>query len=438
MAQPQGNPHALMQPPISFFRQVLSICIEPSLLKTRHSSTPLFPSDVYDRAERYLNAADMRGGMGAYSNSQGLSAVRRDVAAFISERDGHPCDPDSIFMTDGASDGIGILINLLVRCSEMVPGVKDGILTPVPQYPLYSARLSLLGGELVPYYLDEDKGWTVSIGELERSVQEARQSGTTVRAIVIINPGNPTGQSLAREDVESIVKFAERENLTILADEVYQENIWRADRPFVSFKKVASDLGLDIPLASFHSTSKGFIGECGLRGGYMELVGFPAKVRAEIYKLKSIGLCSNTSGQIMAGLMCQPPRPGDPSHEAYAAERDAILDSLRRRASMVSTALRKLQGVSCQEAEGALYAFPSISLPAGAIREAEAQEMPPDQLYCLHMLEQAGVILVPGSGFWQKPGTFHFRTTILPREEAMPKVLALMEQAHSSFMAKYT
>ena len=109
------------------------------------------------------------------------------------------------------------------------------------------------------------------------------------------------------------VRFCARENIAILADEVYQENIYRPGDKFISFKKVMCDLKLDCQLVSFHSTSKGYWGECGRRGGYLEMVNFPEDVRAELYKLLSICCCSNVDGQYTMDVMINPPKPGDAS-----------------------------------------------------------------------------------------------------------------------------
>lgn len=108
---------------------------------------------------------------------------------------------------------------------------------------------------------------------------------------------------------------------------------------------------------------KGFYGECGLRGGYFEIFNIPLDVKAELYKLCSISLCSNTVGQVATGLMVQPPQPGDVSYATYKAERDGILASLRRRAGLLSKALNAMEGVSCNSIDGALYAFPTITIP---------------------------------------------------------------------------
>lgn len=118
-----------------------------------------------------------------------------------------------------------------------------------------------------------------------------------------------------------------------------------------------------LQLASFHTISKGFLGECGFRGGYCELVGVPSEIKAQILKLSSINLCSNTVGQVMVGIMSNPPKRGDPSYEQYATERDNILSSLKRRSKKLVKALNGLKGMSCTDSDGAMYAFPQIMLP---------------------------------------------------------------------------
>ncbi len=130
---------------------------------------------------------DQQGGMGSYTQSSGMVKVRKDIAAFIEARDGYPSNPDDIIMSNGASGAITMLLNALLR--EPENGAQDGCLTPVPQYPLYSATLTALGGAFVPYYLNESSGWDISLEALKGSVEQARKNGVTVRALVVINPG---------------------------------------------------------------------------------------------------------------------------------------------------------------------------------------------------------------------------------------------------------
>ncbi len=136
----------------------------------------------------------------------------------------------------GRSQGVTVCLEVIVRTGT------DGILIPIPQYPLYSATIDLLGGRYVGYYLNEAKGWEMDIGELRRALKEAREQGTTVRALAVINPGNPTGQTLSLENMKDVVKFCEEEALVLMADEVYQANVYGSKQTFTSFRKVVTEM----------------------------------------------------------------------------------------------------------------------------------------------------------------------------------------------------
>jgi aspartate/methionine/tyrosine aminotransferase len=422
-----GNPHELGQAPITFFRQVLALAHYPSML-THKDSGKIFAPDAIERAASYLKS--ISGGTGAYTTSQGIRAIRQEVASFLEARDGVPANAEDVFLTDGASAGVKMVLNLIIR------NKTDGVLTPIPQYPLYSASLTLFGGECVKYFLDEEASWGLTRAELERAYAAGVESGVKARALVVINPGNPTGQCLPRSTMREIVEFCAEKNLLLMADEVYQTNVYAAT-PFTSFKAVVSELKSPVSLVSFHSVSKGFLGECGQRGGFFELVNVHADMKEQLVKLASVSLCSNTSGQIMTGLMVNPPKEGQASHALYAQERDAILASLKRRAKLVATELNTCTGVRCNEVEGALYAFPRITLPARLVSESSKLGKAPDVVYALELLEATGICVVPGSGFGQKEGTWHFRTTILPSEKAMDGVMKRFKKFHEEFMKKY-
>jgi aspartate/methionine/tyrosine aminotransferase len=406
-----GNPHSFGQKPLTWLRQILALIDYPELLTLDNS---MFPHDAVKMAKYILHQS--KHGIGAYTESKGLRFIREAVANFITHRDGIQADPESIFLTDGASKGVQAILKILIA-SE-----RDGIMVPIPQYPLYSATITLLGGHRVDYFLDEDSGWKLTLAQLEQSYQSTRASGINVRAICVINPGNPTGAVLDESNIRMVIDFARKHNLAILADEVYQDNIYRPDDSFVSFAKVLAKNNVkDVTLFSFHSCSKGLLGECGLRGGYFECRNIPDDTLAEITKMQSISLCANTIGQIATFLMLSPPHPGGPSYETYTHERSAILESLRDRAAMVADGLNKIPGIHCQHVAGAMYAFPRITLPTGLS----------DSEFCLRLLEETGICVVPGSGFGQAPGTFHFRTTILPpaqKIEALLKKLADFQQ----------
>lgn len=311
---------------------------------------------------------------------------------------------------------------------------------PIPQYPLYSATIELLGGRQVGYYLDESKNWGLNLQELERALAEARANGINVNSFVLINPGNPTGQVLSRKDVQDVVKFCAKHHLVLLSDEVYQKNVYEGE--FVSCKRAAHDMGLlnkgALELVSFHSTSKGLFGECGRRGGYMEMVGIDPKVKDEIYKLASSSLCSTLSGQVMTSLMARGPKKGDESYESHEAQMAAVYESLKRRSKIVSSGLDKIPGFSCQPCQGAMYCFPSVELPNGAIEAAAKQGVSPDTLYSISLLAATGICVVPASGFGQEEGRHGFRTTFLPSEEEMARSVQKIRKHHEDFCAQYS
>lgn len=209
-----GNPQILGQKPITYFRQVLSICEYPELLLLPAASQ-IFPSDVIDRAKLLLS--QIPGGIGAYSESSGALVMRQLISEAIERRDGYPCNPEDLYMTDGASPGVHYMMDLLIR-----DGRDDALMVPIPQYPLYSATLTLYGGRLVPYLLNESSGWGLDVDNLKQQIQKAREQGFCVRGMVVINPGNPTGQCLSYKNQEDILKFCKEESLVLIADEVYQ------------------------------------------------------------------------------------------------------------------------------------------------------------------------------------------------------------------------
>ena len=408
-----GNPQSLGQKPLTWNRQILALCEYPALMELAPGA---FPADVIETARAIL--AGTKHGLGAYSESRGVRFIREAVAEFILERDHIGVDPDAIFLTDGASKGVQTALRMLIS------GPGDGIMIPIPQYPLYSATITLCEGRMVPYYLDEANGWKLSRPMLEASLAQAKVEGTHVKAICVINPGNPTGAVLDETNIEMVIDFAKAHGLTILADEVYQENIYLPGDEFVSFAKVLHQLeAKDVSLFSFHSCSKGFLGECGVRGGYFEFRNVPEDVAAQILKLQSVNLCANLAGQAATYAMVRPPKPGMPSYTQYAAEKGAILDTLKQRAILLADGLNRIEGITCNVIAGAMYAFPSIVLPPGRT----------DSDYAMALLEQTGICVVPGSGFGQAEGTAHFRTTILPPTDKIQKVVDALGEFHRSY-----
>jgi aspartate/methionine/tyrosine aminotransferase len=407
-----GNPQSLGQRPLTWVRQVIALVEYPELIDRARD---LFPEDAVATARFVLEQSH---GPGAYTESKGYRFVREAVADYIRARDGILASPESIFLTDGASKGVQAVLRILVS------DARDGIMIPIPQYPLYSATITLFGGAQVPYHLVERAEWRLDREVLERAHADARARGVRPKAICVINPGNPTGGVLDEANVEMVLSFARERGLSILADEVYQANVWVPGGRFVSFASVLERSGVrDVSLFSFHSVSKGFLGECGHRGGYLECRNVPPKVQDELTKLQSVSLCANTVGQLATYLLVRPPRPGDPSHELYAREKGEVLETLKKKAAIVERGLNAVPGVECNRVAGAMYAFPKITLPPGVT----------DDEYCLALLEETGICVVPGSGFGQDPGTTHFRTTILPPLSEIEAVVKRLADFHVSF-----
>lgn len=287
-----GNPQQLGQPPITFFRKVLSLIECPQLMGEdgEHGGGGCFKNDVKDRAKALLH---MIGSTGAYSHSKGVLGIRKEVAHFLGKRDGFPADPEAIFLTNGASEGINRVLTLFSR------GPNVGVLIPIPQYPLYAATITLLNATIVPYYLCEELEWNLTIQQLESAIN---QSPVKPTILCVINPGNPTGNCLSAKCVEQILQVALKHNLILLFDEVYQENWYDERCKFVSARKVLLNLPSISPslhLFSFHSCSKGLIGECGKRGGFMHYEGSSQEIKDNLYKLASISLCPNIQGQVL-------------------------------------------------------------------------------------------------------------------------------------------
>ena len=229
-----GNPQNLGQKPITFCRQLLSLCCYPDLIEDIDVKQ-IFPNDVIERARIFLNSIASFGG---YSHSLGFELVRKEVANFIKSRDNCEVDFNNIFLSDGASKIISVIISCLAKNEG---NVNAGILIPIPQYPLYSATLTYYGIKSIPYYLDQNSEWGLDIQDISMILEKCK--GTCIpRAIVVINPGNPTGQCLKFNEQVELLKFCHVNDILLLADEVYQDNIYSDKCNWLSFRKVYSTI----------------------------------------------------------------------------------------------------------------------------------------------------------------------------------------------------
>lgn len=435
-----GNPQALGQQPMTYYRQVVSLLEEPSKIGRERQLKALFEenpySDLHEEdfiSEEVLALGDeilakTGSGLGAYTESKGYAFVRQAVADFINRRDGfdaagaQAADPNHIFLTDGASDGAKRVLDLLIAKET------DGVMIPIPQYPLYSASIKKFGGVQVNYYPDEDRDWALNRAILEDAYQAAAAQGVDVKAIVVINPGNPTGAILDAESIHEVIAFAKAHQLAIVADEVYQENLYGGE--FMSFAK-ALDGEQGVPLFSLHSISKGFYGECGHRGGYLEVRNPPAIEGSDLgfvdlmLKQASVGLCANTVGQLMTYLMVSPPDEKSVVRQSFVVEKERVLKELYEKAVMIRDAFKKMDGVEVFGKTGAMYLFPRLNkMPVGKT----------DFDYCMALLEETGLCVVNGSGFGQKEGTHHLRIAFLPPKEKLEEVLPKWIAFHNRYV----
>lgn len=416
-----GNPHLFKQKPLTYVREVLSLLEFPRLLD-EPAINGIFHSDSISKARYILDKIPE--GIGAYTQSAGIDFIRAAVAEFIAKRDNIPAKPGRILLTDGASKAAQTVIQALIKSP------KHGVMVPVPLYPLYSATLTLFDGAKIDYYLDEANGWQLNLHELETSLAKAKSQGIIPVAITVINPGNPTGAVLTYENIQMIIDFARRHNLSIIADEVYQNNLY-SSKSFHSFAKVMHQANIeDVSLFSLNSMSKGYFGECGHRSGYFEARNVDDDVFAQFVKQQSINLCANAVGQLATYLMATPPKPGDASYELYEEEKQHILCELKEKSQIIGDELNKIPGISVSKPEGAMYAFVKLDLPVSD----KVGPIPEDEKYCLALLEATGICVVPGSGFGQYPGTLHFRTTFLPPRAEIINLVARLKQFHLAYI----
>ncbi|MGH0132856.1 UNVERIFIED_CONTAM: hypothetical protein FKN15_050904 [Acipenser sinensis] len=319
---------------------------------------------------------------------------------------------------------------------------KTGVLVPVPSYIRFNNAVQEQRGVILPYHLSEEQGWELEIEELQRALRTARGQKCSPRVLYVINPGNPTGQVQSRKSIEEVIRFAAEEKLFLMADEVYQDNVFGDDCEFLSYKKVLFEMGLEhfhsVELTSFNSISKGFAGECGFRCGYLEFVNLDPQVRRYAQQVNSVECCPPTPGQIILDTLMNPPLPGETSYPSFTAEHQASLDTLARNAWLAEQTLNSVPGISCVPVQAAMYCFPRIHMHSRAVQRAQAQGLAPDLFYCLRLLEETGVIAGPGSDLGQQEGTHHIRFCILIPTETLQVVLSSLKSFHLKFMQEFS
>jgi len=395
-----GNPLIFDTKPFTMYREVLSGIHNPSIIKHLSENSRKI---CYKYTEHIKD-------FGSYTDSKGHNYIRKNVSNYIFKRDGFESNPDNIYLTDGATSAITSILKSIFNEND------NRIMIPKPEYPLYSALCDSMGYDIVSYQLLENKNWSIDIKRLTKNV----------KCMVLINPGNPTGQVLTEQDITNICLFCEKNHIILLADEVYQENVF--DCEFVSAKKCCSKHNLKTQLISFHSISKGFTGECGQRGGYMELYNIDDELTSIIDKSASMGLCANISGQVLIGLL------NEDKDDIYDKEYAYKYNLMKEKSSYLYNELKDIPNLTSNPPNGAMYLFPRILPTEKLINLARDADMEIDTYYCMQLLERYGICCAPGNGFGQKENTFHFRITFLPSLEQMLYISKSINTLHDEIM----
>ncbi|XP_030584218.1 alanine aminotransferase 2-like [Archocentrus centrarchus] len=426
-----GDPHKAGMPPISFIRQVLAVCVYPELLKEKS-----LPLDVRQRAQQLLDICG-GGSVGSYSTSFcGIPEIQKSISEFITRRDGGvPSHPEDIIFSCGSQ----MSLSLVLRLFASVEGkTQTGVLTPMPCPHTLPMLLDMTGLTLVPYRLLEEQGWAVDLGELHRALEAARVH-CEPKAIYISNPGNPTGHVQDRKTIEKVIQFAATNCLILLAEEVYQDSVYGQDKEFISYKKVLSEMGKTyadtVELVSFHSLSTAYIGECGLRGGYMEVINMDPAVKRILTILPS--LSSPVLPQLAMEIMINPPTPEDSSYNTYTQEIHHIEDTLSQNAKRACEFLNRVEGISCQPPMAGVFLYPRVHLPPHMLAEAKRLGVKADVLYCQRLLEEEGVCLGAGYENGQEDKNYHIRLCILAPPSTLEEVLTRLCSFHLQLLDKF-
>jgi alanine-synthesizing transaminase len=336
----------------------------------------------------------MRDGHNGYTPSPGILPAREAVAHDFTTR-GFPATPDRVLLTSGTSEGIELALGALVDAD-------DEVLVPVPTYPLYTAVLAKLSAKTVYYRTDATKDWQPDLDHLRSLITPK------TRAIVVIDPNNPTGAVYPRATKLALLEIAEQHNLVLLSDEVY------GDLAYAGPVEPLGSLNPDAPVIAFSSLSKAYLAP-GWRAGWMVVGRTPRldEALAAIKKLADGRLCSPGPMQyaITAALT------GDRSHQK------TFNTALEERARVTATRLNAIPGMRCVMPRGTFYAMPQVTLPPGRT----------DADYIIGLLQATGVLCVYGSGFGTDPADGFFRVVYL----ASPSELGTIYDSIAAFTAEY-
>jgi alanine-synthesizing transaminase len=326
-----------------------------------------------------------------YSDSKGIFAARKAVMHYTQQQGIKGVTLDDVYLGNGASELIAMATNALLSDG-------DEMLLPAPDYPLWTAVSTLSGGTPVHYMCDEANGWMPDLDDLRRKITPA------TKAIVVINPNNPTGALYSDEILKEIVAIARKHGLVILADEVYDKVLYEG----VKHTAIGS-LSEDVLTLTFNSLSKSYR-SCGYRAGWLVVSG-DKKAAADYIEglnmLSNMRLCANVPGQwaIQTAL------------GGYQSINELIAPGgrLRRQRDVAYEMITAIPGVTCVKPDAALYMFPRLDPKLYPIAD--------DRQFFLELLQETRVMLVQGTGFnWPQPD--HFRIVFLPHEDDLREAIS--------------
>ena len=335
-----------------------------------------------------------------YCDSQGLYSARKAVMQYGQRKGIAGVEIDDITVGNGVSE-------LIVMALQGLLNNGDEVLIPAPDYPLWTAATHLSGGRAVHYRCDEDNGWFPDVADIEAKITDR------TRALVVINPNNPTGAVYSRESLQQLVEVARRHDLVVMADEIYDKILYDE----AEHTSIAS-LADDVLFVTMNGLSKTYR-VAGFRSGWMTVSG--AKNRASEYiealrLLSSMRLCANVPAQhaIQSSLggyqsIAEFTTPGGRLYEQRAVAYEMI---------------NNIDGLSCTKPQGALYLFPKIDADRFGIKD--------DEQFVLDFLRSEHVLLVQGTGF-NMPEPDHFRIVFLPTVRDLKNAIGRLEK----FLANY-
>ena len=338
-----------------------------------------------------------------YSDSKGIFAARKAVMHETQKQGIKGVTLDDIYLGNGASE-------LIVMATNALLNNGDELLLPAPDYPLWTAAVSLSGGTPVHYLCDESNGWMPDLNDIRAKITP------NTKGIVVINPNNPTGALYSKELLLDIVALAREHGLVIFADEVYDKVLYDD----VQHTPIAS-LSEDVLTLTFNSLSKSYR-SCGYRAGWMVVSGDKKSAGDYIEGLNMLSnmrLCANVPGQwaIQTAL------------GGYQSINDLVGEGgrLRKQRDLAHALITAIPGVSCVKPQAALYMFPRLDPQIYPIKD--------DQAFFLEMLQETKVMLVQGTGFnW--PETDHFRIVFLPHEEDLREAIGRIAKFLENYRKK--